>query len=247
VFLLDFDHPIDDEKKYHFDDYVIKKVLPAIDFLYNTLKQKINLSGYCIGGLLAIAACHLRQTAIKSVALLATPWDFDKIDYREFLGNMNDVLSIYEESGIMPPYIIKIFFTMINQRQVYDKFIEFSSIDIESSKYKKFLAIENWLNDGISVSINTVRDIINNFYLKNITAHGKWVINGKLITLSKIKQKVFIAMPLRDGIVPIGSSLPMLSYLSNKYIFTPDTGHIGMVVGNDAKKNLWPELLKWIE
>jgi polyhydroxyalkanoate synthase len=54
-------------------------------------------------------------------------------------------------------------------------------------------------------------------------------------------------IPEHDAIVPKGVAEPLAKMLRKADIITPKSGHVSMVVGKNAKKELWEPMVKWLE
>jgi polyhydroxyalkanoate synthase subunit PhaC len=237
VVLLNWDNACGVEKTYNFSDYIINKVLPAIDFL--TLKTpKISLLGYCLGGLMAIAANILRADKIAKLALLATPWDFSKMP------------AIYSQKNLSQTSIsfslIQSWFYQQHFTKVFAKFINFASLKPKSKAAENFVAIEHWLRDGIDVNHQVIEQLSTDFSKNNVALLNKWQLGGQLMLPKNILTPTFIAIPEDDDVVPMASAVILAELLPKKKLLIIPSGHVGMVVGSKAKKHLWWPLKRWI-
>ena len=73
--VVDWDRPGEEESDFSLAEYVNERLIPILDFL-GAETGPLNLVGYCMGGSLALALAALRPTAIRTLTLLATPWEF---------------------------------------------------------------------------------------------------------------------------------------------------------------------------
>ncbi|MFN7634110.1 MAG: alpha/beta fold hydrolase, partial [Acetobacteraceae bacterium] len=70
--LLDWGWPGEAERSFTLTDYVAGRLERALA----ALPGPVVLVGYCMGGLLALAAALRHPGRIRALGLLATPWDF---------------------------------------------------------------------------------------------------------------------------------------------------------------------------
>ncbi|MGI9449684.1 MAG: alpha/beta fold hydrolase, partial [Geminicoccaceae bacterium] len=77
-------------------------------------------------------------------------------------------------------------------------------------------------------------------------ALGRWKIGGHIVRPEQLDLPAFLAIPYHDRIVPAGSALALAALLPRAEIIRPQSGHIGMVAGQKAKKQLWKPLLAWL-
>ncbi len=71
-YLLDWGWPGEVERGFSLTDYIAGRLERALA----AVPGPVVLAGYCMGGLLALAAAARRPESVAGLALLATPWDF---------------------------------------------------------------------------------------------------------------------------------------------------------------------------
>ena len=74
--LLDWGWPGEVERGFTLTDYMAGRLERALV----AVGAPVVLAGYCMGGLLAMAAAQRRPEQVRALALLATPWDFHAAD-----------------------------------------------------------------------------------------------------------------------------------------------------------------------
>jgi poly(3-hydroxyalkanoate) synthetase len=63
---------------------------------------------------------------------------------------------------------------------------------------------------------------------------------------TKYERPVFCAIPGRDRLVPPESARPLAAAFKNVTLVEPQTGHIGMVAGTNAREALWRPFANWL-
>ena len=74
--VVDWGRPGAIERSFALEDYVDGRLGRALDTVLAQTGTRPHVIGYCMGGLLALALAQRRLSDIKSLVLLATPWDF---------------------------------------------------------------------------------------------------------------------------------------------------------------------------
>lgn len=247
--VLDWGEPGKMEKDFGGGDYVTGILLPAIEFLYQSSGKPITLAGYCMGGVFALAAAQLKAKQVGALALLATPWDFHCGSFAPFVVGperhrvIADAIALHDT---LPADVIQSLFYMTDPWVFEQKFRRFARLSPESAAARDFIALERWVNDGVPMTSRLATDCLVDWAQRNQLASGEWRVASEKINPKKIKQPVFIAIPKNDHVVPHDCAMPLAEMLPHADIIHPGAGHVGMVVGQQAKKELWQPLAKWM-
>ncbi|MEH6403551.1 MAG: alpha/beta fold hydrolase [Sneathiella sp.] len=250
-YLLDWGEPGEEERGYFLEDYFQNILLPALDFV---AKEKptspIHLLGYCMGGTLAVAQASVQQDKIASLIALASPWNFHEglNSGARFMISQNETWdSVLNGFGEMPVDLLQTFFASLDPNLCLNKFRMFNNLAMDSTRAEEFVALEDWLNDGIPLVKNVAAECFSGWYGDNSSYAGNWHINGNPVRPQTLSIPSLIAVPTSDRIVPPGSALGLAEQLPNATVINPPSGHIGMVAGSRAKVGLWQDVIDWIK
>jgi polyhydroxyalkanoate synthase len=69
------------------------------------------------------------------------------------------------------------------------------------------------------------------------------------VDLGKIDQNLLVVTAGADHIVPRADTMPILDVVSSQDVthFDRPGGHIGLMAGSKARRELWPDLAAWLE
>ena len=247
--VLDWGAPGDGEESFGCDEYVTEILNAAIAFIAGAAKQRIVLAGYCMGGVLALAAARLQSKHIAALALFATPWDFACAEFSPFVVDAKwrpTIEAIILAQKQLPADIIQSMFYMTDPWVFEQKFRRFSDMQEDSRAAKNFIALERWVNDGVPMTAKAAKDCLIGWAQENNLALGKWKIDSKVIDPSKIKIPTFIAIPKNDHVVPKNCAMALAQLVPHAQVIHPGSGHVGMMVGSSAKRELWTPFLEWV-
>ena len=248
--VMDWGVPSEFEEDFDCADYITKILVPAIDFICEFSAQPINLAGYCMGGVLALAATKLKPTKIISLALLATPWDFHSPEFAPFVLEkkwQEEIAKQIATQKTLPAEFIQSLFYLTDPFLFEQKFRRYLNMDEGSRLAKDFVALEHWVNDGVPMTAGVAKDCLVGWVQENQLATGKWKIANKKITPPQSKLPTFIAIPKNDSVVPFACAMPLATATPHAHIVTPSAGHVGMIVGRSAEKELWSPYAQWLE
>lgn len=248
--LLDWGWPGELERRFTVTDYVAGRMERALTAVVASAGGPVILAGYCMGGTLGVAAAQRRPDLVRALVLLAAPWDFHA-GGRDIAEQARLCLPLLEPamafSGTLSIDLLQVLFTLLDPWGVGTKYRAFTRLDPAGSRAELFVALEDWLNDGVPLSAPVARTCLAEWYGENAPVKGEWRIAGLPVDPTAIRKPTWIAAPARDRIVPPGSAQPLARLIERSALHEPAAGHIGMVAGSRAERVLWRPLADWIK
>jgi poly(3-hydroxyalkanoate) synthetase len=243
--LLDWGFPGEVERDFTLTDYVAGRLERAMA----AIGAPVTLAGYCMGGLMAVAAAQRRPDLVRRLVLLATPWDFwaeDPAQARRLAQFLPFLEPAFAFGGAMPVDALQMLFSLLEPGSVGAKYRDFGAQDQGGARARMFVALEDWLNDGVPLAAPVAREVLGGWYGRNTPAAGAWRIAGAAVQPENLRLPCFAAIPGRDRIVPPEGALALARCIEGATIVRPKSGHIGMVAGSAARAALWEPLLAWL-
>lgn len=247
--LLDWDSPGPDEHAFDLGDYICRRLEPALDRAVALAGGPLPVVGYCMGGTLAVALATRRQQDISGLALLATPWDFhaEREGQEHILAVVRPILDVVlEQFGELPVDLLQAIFATLDPNLAQRKFARFASRAEPGPAGALFVALEDWLNDGVPLVPAVARECFDHWYGENRPAAKRWRIDDQVVDPAMLKMPALLAIPAADRIVPPAAARALAHEIADVTLCEPAAGHIGMVVGSRAERSLWRPLLDWL-
>jgi poly(3-hydroxyalkanoate) synthetase len=245
LLLLDWGWPGEAERRFTLTDYIAGRLERAL----GAVGAPVVLAGYCMGGLLALAAALRRPDRVSALALLATPWDFHSDD-PERAQAVAKMLPLLEPAlafaHALPVDGLQLLFALLDPYGIAEKYRGFARLDPEGERAKMFVALEDWLNDGVPLAAPVARECLEGWYGRNTPARLEWRVAGLPVDPRALRVPAFVAVPARDRIVPPESARPLAEAIPGAVLHTPRAGHIGMVAGSTAEAALWRPFREWL-
>ncbi len=249
VILVDWDAPGEAERGFDLTAYIAERLVAAFDVAAAHWGRRPVAIGYCMGGLLALALAQLRTERLCGLVLLATPWDFhaeSELQARMLAATGRGLLPVIEATGELPTDAIQSLFAALDPVLAVRKFLAFGALDPRSPAAEAFVALEDWLNDGVPLAGPTARECLLEWYGENTPGRACWRIAGVPMRPSRLKLPSLCLVPSRDRIVPPASAAALGAALPDCRVETPPVGHIGMIVSRHAESRVWQPLAAWL-
>lgn len=246
-YILDWGPPGTPEKTFRIDDYITQRFYPALNQL-----NRPHVLGYCMGGTMAaggIAALAGHKEKLRSLTLLAAPWDFHAGDAGMAL-RMNAFTTcaqgVMDAQGVLPVDWIQALFASIDPLFAFNKFRNLVGMDPNSPELRQFVIVEDWLNDGVDLTAPAAKQALEDWYIANQPHNGVWTIGKSLADVSQINVPVLVVAAGNDRLVPSASALAIVQQIDAADTLTPDLGHIGLMASPRAIAGVWEKLADWL-
>jgi polyhydroxyalkanoate synthase len=112
-----------------------------------------------------------------------------------------------------------------------------------------FRALETWINDNVAIPRLFYLDLIERLYRDNALFEGTLRLGDDPAVLEEVRVPALTICAEEDHIVPPRSAVRGHERLGSdeKELSVFAGGHIGVVIGSKAKRELWPRMMSWFE
>jgi polyhydroxyalkanoate synthase len=155
-------------------------------------------------------------------------------------------LAVIASLGVLPVDGIQALFTTLDPLTALRKFSAFGRLNPDSPEAARFVALEDWLNDGIPLPGPVALECLAGWYGENMPGRGLWRIDGAPVRPEEIRRPSLHLIPARDRIVPPASARALAERMAGAERIEPTLGHIGMVVAGGAEAQVWRPLAAWL-
>lgn len=256
--LLDWGAPGPAETGFSLDDYGARRLEPALRALRAAAGRRPAVIGYCMGGAIAAGLAARRPGAVSALGVIGAPWDFAST--RGTAGGLRAMLraegpskverridALGQAFGHVPVSIFQHLFALINPMQAALKFQKLARLDPDSAAARHFVAIEDWLADGIPMATPTAKTVLVDWQVRNLTAARAWRFLGGAVDPGAIRTPTVVFCGARDAIAPPALALALPEAIPGARIEAPRTGHVGMIVGSAARAQVWRPLAEFLK
>lgn len=253
VYLIDWGVPGDEDRSLDVTALVTRYLPRAARAVQRASgHEQMTVLGYCIGGVLAACFTALHPGLARNMVLLTTPIDFS--DAGQF-GRMTargvfPVELLTETFPVVPGQVpdigSKLLNPVANYVGTYVKLYEkLGDPGFDSAGWQ---AMYRWVNDSVPFAGAAFRQWVTEFYQENRLVRGMLDMDGLPVRLSSIRCPVLNIAATRDQIAPRSTTSVVTKLVGSMDAseLTIEGGHVGIVVGRTASRDLWPRVGEWL-
>ena len=246
--VLDWGEPGPVERDFTLSDYIAGPLAEAAAAAVELAGSRIAVCGYCMGGLLALAHVLRRPSETASLLFLATPWDFhaERQAQAELLASLVELPLFRNGSQPLPVAVIQGLFAALDPFLAERKFVRFAALDPDGDAARSFVALEDWINDGVPLAQGVALECARSWYRDNDPARGTWRVAGRPVLPQEVSAPTLVVLPSRDKIVPPRSAAPLAAAIPGASVMRPPFGHIGMMASAHALEAVWQPIAEWL-
>jgi polyhydroxyalkanoate synthase len=253
VFLIDWGYPEEEDADMGLDKYVCDELHWGIrETLRASGQDELTLLGWCIGGTLCLLyGGYFPDNPIRNMALLTTPVDTRGSLYARWVGRDSfDVDYVAEGYKAIPGPAIdwanKMMKPVTNYWTTYRRLWE--GVLDGNAKREAFQPMARWVADNPPFPAGAYREWITAMYKENRLVNGRMRLRGKLVDLGQVDQSLLVVTAGADHIAPPQGTRPLLDLVGSEDITCIDRpgGHIGLMAGSKARKEIWPDIAEWL-
>ena len=196
------------------------------------------LIGYCLGGTMALAAASRMKVA--GLATIASPWRF-----AGYGAAARDIAALWESArptcdqlGVVPMEVLQTGFWRLDPARTVAKYEAFAKL--EGDRAAMFVALEDWANAGEPLTYAAGAELFERFIGEDLPGRGLWRVGGVAVGPERVDCPSIDYVSLSDRIVPAATAAGLGARRDL------GAGHVGMIVGGSARRQLWEPLRDWL-
>jgi poly(3-hydroxyalkanoate) synthetase len=167
---------------------------------------------------------------------------------------------ILDAFGNVPSMLLNAAFNLRRPIEYSHKYVHFFEQPHDLESVLEFFATEIWLYDSPPVIGEIYREFVEYCYKENLFIKNKMRIydtyddsentDSKIVNLKNVTMPFLNIIARKDDLVSPSSSKALNAALTEsgeKSLLEFNSGHVGLMIGKNAHKELWPKVGEWIK
>src|SRR3954452_9254965 len=230
----------------HWVDDVIPNAIEAV--VRDSGRTDLQLVGWCLGGIMALLATDALDLPVRSVGLIASPFDFTRVRMIAPIRRLSSLTggalgtALYRMLGGAPPPLVSLCFRATAIDRYITKPVVVSQHLHDRDWIAHSQAVDEYMANMLAYPGRTFGQLYHQFFRVNELAGGTLDLGDHRIELSNIDVPVLSVGGTSDVLAPIDAVHHVGALLGN----SPDVrleaapgGHLGVLTGRSAIRSTW--------
>src|SRR3954468_13544437 len=230
----------------HWVDEVIPNAIDAV--IRDSGRDEIQLVGWCLGGIMALLATAARELPVRSVGLVASPFDFTEVRMMAPIRRLASLTggalgtTLYRMLGGAPAPLVSLGF----RATAVDRYVTKPVVMAQHLHDRDWLAhsqaVDEYMASMLAYPGRTFGQLYHQFFRVNELAGGTLELGDHTIDLADIDVPVLAVGGRSDVLAPVDAVHHVGSLLPNSpdvRLETAPGGHLGVLTGRSAIRSTW--------
>ncbi len=224
---------------------------PLLQAAAGLAQGPVAVVGYCMGGLLAVAAAaRLGRAVVGKLAVAAMPWDFTHTASHTHMAQTAQWLRpLLQAAPTLAPEPMAQYFWSLDPWGPIRRIMAYG-LETDPTRLEHLTRLEDWLADGLALDSPIAEEMLLGWYAENTAFKGQWVVGGTPILPQSLAMPLHITLTQTDILVPLNASLPFIGQIGGQThgatVHMAQTGHVSLVAGRRAKAQFYEPLVGWL-
>jgi polyhydroxyalkanoate synthase len=256
VFLVDWGVPDEEDAAMGLEDYVCDELGWAVrETLRASRADELTLMGWCMGATLCAMYCGLDRDGaaapVRNLVLLTMPVDGRRSTYATWIGDSGfDSERIAEQWRVVPGQAIdfanKLLKPVTNFWTTYRRLAQ--GVLDGTTRPEAYQPMAKWVSANPPFPGRAWSEWIRWVYQDDALIGGRIRLRGRRVDLRRVDQNVLVVTAGADHIAPREGTLPIFDLVQSEDVthLARPGGHIGLIAGSAARRQIWPEIAGWL-
>ena len=230
----------------HWVDDVLPSAIEAVSADSDGLP--VQVVGWCLGGIMASLAVAGNELPVRSVTMVASPFDFEKVRTMAPIRRLAEltggrlVTGLYSALGGAPAPLVSLGF----QATALDKRLTKPLFTLRHLDDRDLLAhveaVDDYMANMLAYPGRTFAQLYHRFFRVNDLADGRIELSEREIDLAGIDVPVLVIAGANDILAPAEAVVavePLLAGAPEVRVERCPGGHLGVLTGRSARETTW--------
>lgn len=230
------------------NDIIQHRLEPLLQAAAQSAQGPVAVVGYCMGGLLAVAAAvRLGKNVVSKLAVAAMPWDFSHTTSHAHLQTTAQWLRpLLQAAPTLAPDPMAQYFWSLDPWGPIRRIMAYGR-EVNPARLEHLTRLEDWLADGLALDSPIAEEMLLGWYAANTAFKGEWAVGGTPILPQNLQMPLHITLTQTDILVPLAASLPFVGQTKGATVHMAQTGHVSLVAGRRAQAQFYEPLALWLQ
>jgi polyhydroxyalkanoate synthase len=230
----------------HWVDDVIPNAVEGVS--RDACDLPVQVVGWCLGGIMSLLAVAGNDLPVRSVSLIASPFDFSKVRTAAPIRRLAEltggrlVTGLYSALGGAPAPLVSMGFQLTALDKRITKPLTLLRNIGDRDLLAHIAAVDDYMANMLAYPGRTFAQLYHRFFRINELAGGRVELGGRTIDLATVDVPVLVVAGTGDVLAPADAVVAVEGLLTGapevRVVRAPG-GHLGVLTGRGARDTTW--------
>jgi polyhydroxyalkanoate synthase len=258
VYLIDWGVPGERQSGFGLAEYGDRLILDCVETISReTGRSSVFLAGHSLGGTLAAIFATMHPSRVKGLILVGAPLCFGS-----HVGVIDDLVGrsppasppTDARSNVPGAFLSTMAFAADPVTFGCTPWLDWIGSTSSARAMDIHLRVVRWMVGEVPMARRLFEEIVEHLYRQNRFVRGTLLVGGKRAAPWLVEAPTLAVVDRRCPVVPPRAVLPFLQVMrcADRVVlwYRGDRGvalqHVGMLVGEQAHRHVWPAIIRWI-
>jgi len=236
------------------DEYVAGDLAEAVAAVTTLTGRRPMLVGHSLGGTFAALFCALHPQRARGLVLLEAPVKFGHDAFASMVRRPQAESVLGGDGPVPGSFLNAASVSAAPDAFVYERFADRLACAGKPEALAISLRVERWALDEMPMSRRLFADVVGQLYRHDRFMRGELCLAGSPVKPENAQLPLLVVADPRSRVVPAAAMRPFFEQVRDPAKRWLDYGgdigvalqHVGVLVGENAHRSLWPQILDWV-
>lgn len=259
VYMIEWMQPDEELRTLGLADYADRLIRDCVQVIRSETGQaQVTVAGHSLGGIFAAIFAALYPELVQRLILVGTPLHFSPVAgaLGAFVARVPPAQVVTQALGNVPGSLLNSASVAASPATfVWARRLDWLLSISDPQTLPTRMRVERWTLDEMPLAQRLFEDVVEWLFREDRLMRGTLTVGDRQVTPAMLQTPLLGVVEAHGNIAPPQSYIPFHDAVQSTekrlLAYRGDTGvllqHVGLLVGRNAHREIWPQILRWVQ